>query len=294
MPWTVYCHIHRDSGRRYVGLTRRTWKQRWKDHVYAAKRSKGGRWHFPNAIRKYGKDAFDHEVLEICETLEEGNAAEEKWIEHFDTRNPEKGFNLAKGGNHIPHSVRNPWDRPEYREKCTKASRERAKDPAHRAKCRQAALTAWKDPEYRKRASECRKDVPLSPEHRSKLSEAGKGKTISPETRGKISSAQKGKPRNPDSIARSAASRKGRKLSPELRELAVQTLRSHTHSPETIAKIAASLRARPKAATCSHGHSLEDAYVISGRRYCRTCRLKTCAAYHERKRMERKLRSTLD
>lgn len=118
MPWTIYCHIHIESGRRYIGLTSRSWQSRWKNHCYAAKSSKGGRWHFPNAIRKYGKEAFSHEVLEICHSLEVANLAEECWISFYETRDPEKGFNLVKGGQHVPHPIRkNPWDDPEYRAK---------------------------------------------------------------------------------------------------------------------------------------------------------------------------------
>jgi len=51
------------------------------------------------------------------------NLAEECWIEFYDTRNPEKGFNLIRGGSHTPHSVKNSWDRPEYREKPQKRPR---------------------------------------------------------------------------------------------------------------------------------------------------------------------------
>lgn len=118
MSWTIYCHTHVESGRRYIGLTSKTMLARWNDHVYKAKSSKGGRWHFPNAIRKYGKDAFSHEVLTVCETLEEANAYEAYFIDLFRTRDPRFGFNLAEGGQHEPHPIRkNPWDNPEYRAK---------------------------------------------------------------------------------------------------------------------------------------------------------------------------------
>jgi hypothetical protein len=63
----------------------------------------------------YGKEAFSHEILETCDILEAANEAESRWIEELGTRDPEKGFNLAKGGLHIPHPFSNPWDRPEYR-----------------------------------------------------------------------------------------------------------------------------------------------------------------------------------
>jgi hypothetical protein len=97
-------------------MTKKTMLQRWNQHVYTSEAvSKRGWSHFANAIRKYGKDAFSHKVLETCDTLEAANAAEERWIEELGTRDPEKGFNVMKGGAHTPHPVRNPWDRPEFR-----------------------------------------------------------------------------------------------------------------------------------------------------------------------------------
>jgi len=116
--WTIYCHTHIESGRRYIGLTSHTMMHRWNQHCSQAKNSKGGRWYFPNAIRKYGKDAFSHEVLAMSRDLEGANATEEAIIEQENTRDPKFGFNLMKGGSHTPHPIRrNPWDRPEYREK---------------------------------------------------------------------------------------------------------------------------------------------------------------------------------
>lgn len=130
----IYCHTHTDSGRRYIGLTKKTMMQRWNQHVAKSKSLRGkGCFYFWNAIRKYGKDAFSHEVLEVCETLEEANLAEQKWIDHFDSKNPEKGFNLAEGGEHIPHPIRkNPWDDPEYREKAIRSLKEMFADPAEK------------------------------------------------------------------------------------------------------------------------------------------------------------------
>lgn len=134
MSWTIYCHTHVETSRRYVGMTAQTMERRWASHVTKARSSKGGRWHFPNAIRKYGKDAFSHEVLEICHDIEVANLAEECWIELFDTRNPEKGFNLAKGGLHVPClEKRNPWDAPGFKERVVKSLRERNQDPGYRA-----------------------------------------------------------------------------------------------------------------------------------------------------------------
>jgi hypothetical protein len=144
-------------------------EKRWKDHVSTALRSKGGRWHFPNAVRKYGPEAFSHEVLEVCNDLEVGNLAEECWIELYETRNPEKGFNLAQGGSHTPHPVRNPWDDPSFRSKMTALSKQRAKNPSWRAKI-----------------STAHTGVKLSPEHCAAISIARMGKDHTPEVRARI------------------------------------------------------------------------------------------------------------
>jgi len=145
--WTVYCHTHIESERRYIGITSRTMERRWSQHVTQSKSSKGGRWHFPNAIRKYGPEAFGHEVWKKCLTLEIANAYEEYFIDLFRTRDPECGFNLAKGGVHRPHPIRkNPWDDPEFRAKQLASSERLRRDPAFIAKCASASRTFWSNP----------------------------------------------------------------------------------------------------------------------------------------------------
>lgn len=171
--WTVYCHVHRESGRRYVGVTKKTWRQRWNQHVYTStKLAKKGWSHFANAIRKYGPDAFDHEVLETCGTLEEANEAEARWIERFGTRDPEKGFNIKKGGDHRPHPIRNPWDRSEYRRKASVASKRKWEDPGFRAAVTAGVTEAWKDPSHRERMSEISREVNARPEVKAAISAA--------------------------------------------------------------------------------------------------------------------------
>ncbi len=124
MTWTIYCHIHEASGRRYVGLTKHSMTKRWNRHVYNALHSRGNTRYFPNAIRKYGPNAFSHEILEVCHYLEVANMAEECWIEFYETRDPTKGFNLAKGGSHvtgdsqivsISQRMKRLWENPIYR-----------------------------------------------------------------------------------------------------------------------------------------------------------------------------------
>lgn len=79
------------SGRKY-GVIRR-----WTSHVSDAKnKADNGIRHFCNAIRKYGKDNFNVEILLIC-NLEMMDYYEKEFIKLYDTLSP-KGYNLETGG----------------------------------------------------------------------------------------------------------------------------------------------------------------------------------------------------
>ena len=276
--WTVYCHIHIESGRRYVGLTKLTMMKRWNSHIYTANRVKNGKptvtGHFPNAIRKYGKDAFSHEVLEICHDLESANLAEQKWIEHFKTRDPQFGFNLAPGGQHKPHPIRkNPWDDPEYRAKQA-GNTERFKafhSPEAVAKRKNNAQTL----EFRVAASERSKEVlatpkirekilqaglfkrgkPLSPEHRAKIGIKSAARIISETTRKKLRSyvpsaevriklsvSGKGRRKSQEERMKISAALKGRTFSEEHRK--ALSLATKNRDPSVVAKVSEKLRGR--------------------------------------------------
>jgi group I intron endonuclease len=94
--FTIYCHTNKVNGKRYVGQTVSSMEFRWKDHLRSANRNEGVRL-FGRALRKYGADAFEHEVLETVETQVEADVAEAKWIAQLQSRAP-KGYNLAGGG----------------------------------------------------------------------------------------------------------------------------------------------------------------------------------------------------
>ncbi|HFD2044731.1 TPA: hypothetical protein ACF2DM_001554 [Clostridium perfringens] len=56
-----------------------------------------GSW-FLSVFKKYGKENFICEIIEECENQKSLNEREIYWIEHFQSRNPSIGYNLAKGG----------------------------------------------------------------------------------------------------------------------------------------------------------------------------------------------------
>ena len=50
------------------------------------------------AFEKYGKENFKIEILEWCNSFEELNKKEEYYIEHYNSRNNDIGYNIRLGG----------------------------------------------------------------------------------------------------------------------------------------------------------------------------------------------------
>ena len=71
-------------------------KRRWQRHVVAAL-NRGSTYHFHNAIRLYGKDAWDHQILcKNIPTLDEAQKIEQTYIQKLDTFH--NGYNSTMGG----------------------------------------------------------------------------------------------------------------------------------------------------------------------------------------------------
>jgi group I intron endonuclease len=85
------------NGKVYVGQTKSPPKRK-ATHFYNARR--GIARPLYAAIRKYGVENFSFEVLEEC-IDEVVNDREQHWVAHFDSFNPEKGYNLTNGGNQL-------------------------------------------------------------------------------------------------------------------------------------------------------------------------------------------------
>jgi len=277
VKFTVYCHIHIESGRRYVGLTSQTMEKRWKNHVHAAKHANGkNRYHFANAIRAYGKDAFSHEVLDVCETLEEANAREEFWVEHFKTRDPEFGFNIAPGGAHAPHPIKNPWDRPEFRDKMAAVLPkliEAGLSPETRAK----TVVTLRTPEFRQKASELTRQQFSDPAARLKMSETVAALHQIPEIAEKFRSGFR------KTDARKAARTHcphGHKFTPENTYFDKHGWR-HCRRCLCDRACAKQFAARTH---CTKGHEfVEGSFKLSkdGRRICLLCEVTHCKRGHE-------------
>ena len=90
----VYKITNLDNGKIYVGQTKFTVDKRFKEHAKSES-------YIGKAIRKYGEEQFDLEVLATCETREEAYELEIAFIEFFDCMAP-NGYNLTASGIHNP------------------------------------------------------------------------------------------------------------------------------------------------------------------------------------------------
>ncbi len=275
ITWTIYLHTHIASGRCYIGLTKKTMMRRWKDHVYSSQHSPGGKSitsHFANAIRKYGKDAFSHQVLDQTDNLDHANFLEEKWIEILDTRDPRFGFNIKRGGAHTPHPIRNPWDRPEFRKKNAGRNTAALLTPAARA----AQKASLNTPESKAKRSAATKAAMARPEvqakrrifqndsnYRTRISESCKSVHTRPEVKAKVLAANREINSRLGHREKVVISTKITMARPDVKERWRSAVKIAQNRPEVIEKhraYRASLETKAKISAASKGrkHTLES------------------------------------
>lgn len=91
--WCVYKHTNKVNGKCYIGITSKNPQSRWES-------GRGYRHnaHMDNAIKKYGWDAFVHEILHDGLSQDEALAIERKLIAQFKSNDRKFGYNIEAGG----------------------------------------------------------------------------------------------------------------------------------------------------------------------------------------------------
>jgi len=98
----IYKWTHIASGRCYIGQSTQEPNRRRLEHI-AESRYSEKTYHFHNALRKYGIEAFTWEVLAHAKDIKELNLLEEQHMQKFDCIN--NGFNIRNGGDNKLHSI---------------------------------------------------------------------------------------------------------------------------------------------------------------------------------------------
>lgn len=90
----IYVIKNRCNNKVYIGQTRTSIDQRWKEHLRDSKRCK---YTLYNAMRKYGVENFYIEQLDVCDVdiLDE---MEISYIKKFKSTDDRYGYNISTGG----------------------------------------------------------------------------------------------------------------------------------------------------------------------------------------------------
>lgn len=166
--YTVYVHINKANGLRYVGITAKPVETRWKNGAGYHKQSC-----FYNAIQKYGWDGFEHVVLAESMSKEAACAEEEKLIALWNTTDRQHGYNRSTGGEAGASGVQ--------------------KSPLQLKTSSQNMKSLWASEEFRERKRHQTIEMNKRDDIKVKRSAANSQRTVSEETKKKISQNRKGK-----------------------------------------------------------------------------------------------------
>lgn len=91
--YTVYMHVNKTNGKRYIGITSNTPSVRWHNGCGYKKQRR-----FFSAIQHYGWSGFEHLILETGLSKEEAERREEELIKKYNSNDLRYGYNIENGG----------------------------------------------------------------------------------------------------------------------------------------------------------------------------------------------------
>lgn len=92
--YTVYEHLF-PNGKKYIGITCREPKKRWKGGYYGYAHNK----YMQNAINKYGWENVKHTILFTNLNKKDAESKEIELISKYNLTNRKYGYNIEKGGS---------------------------------------------------------------------------------------------------------------------------------------------------------------------------------------------------
>ncbi len=153
------------TDKRYVGSSKHV-RRRIMFHQFMLSKFQNHNRYFQAAYNKYGEDSFEWSILERCASDVKLVEREQWWVDHFDSANRKKGYNLAypvKQTASAPEMSRifKAWWRDLSEEekqtrnaKVSVTMQEMCADPQHRIKLTERSREYWSTPESRQRISD--------------------------------------------------------------------------------------------------------------------------------------------
>lgn len=152
----IYKATNKVNGKIYIGRTVKTLGERRYNHEKATDDT-----HFHQALRKYGVDNFDWEVIH-----ETDYDNEQEYIEKYNSLDRNIGYNTATGGiggdtisnnpkiqevkSNMSKSSKEVWSRIEHREKMTRIRKEFGNTEEFKEKVSKNSKKMWENEEKRK------------------------------------------------------------------------------------------------------------------------------------------------
>lgn len=92
--FVVYMHVNKINNKKYIGITQQKVKKRWQRGEGYIRCPL-----FYNAIKKYGWDNFNHEILFENLSKEDACRIETELIKFYKSNDRNLGYNISDGGN---------------------------------------------------------------------------------------------------------------------------------------------------------------------------------------------------
>lgn len=154
--YSVYQHINKVNGKRYIGITKQVPENRWGANGNNYKSTP----YFYNSIKKYGWESFEHIIIKDNLTKEDACALEIELIKKYKTQDKKYGYNILSGGT-APNLT------DEVKKKISKALLNNKNGLGH--PCSE---------EKRNKISNAQKNRQFTREHKQKLSKAAKNRHV--------------------------------------------------------------------------------------------------------------------
>lgn len=114
----IYVITNKTNNKQYVGQSVDP-VHRWRDHRREAWSTRTGCTALYNAIRKYGAESFEFDVIHECFSEEDMNVQEEHYVTVLQTQRP-SGYNINPGGKarnreHLSEEIKKAYLRPDVK-----------------------------------------------------------------------------------------------------------------------------------------------------------------------------------